>query len=253
MSFAKGTKMMICAPVVIGKKGYHRTVLESLRSDGFVRARVNGAIVDLREVLLDESDNPLKLGRYEMHTIEAVIDRIVINEDQRERMADSIEVAVKLGQGSLLVLEEDGGEWKEHVYSEHFACSKHPECNLSELEPRLFSFNSHYGACRKCDGLGSVHEFDPPLIIPDHTVPLNKGAIVPWHAYGPAMRRKYGRKIRKFCDMQGLETTTTFGELTKKQRTMLLEGGSLKGSRASFEGVIPNLQRRFKQTESDHV
>ena len=253
MSFAKGTKMMICAPIVTGKKGYHRTVLESLRSDGFVRARVNGNIVDLREVLLDESDNPLNLGRYEMHTIEAVVDRIVIDENQRERIADSVEVAVKLGAGSLLVLKADGVDWKEYVYSEHFACSKHPECNLPELEPRLFSFNSHYGACRKCDGLGSVHEFDPALIIPDHSKSLNKGAIVPWHAYGPAMRRKYGRKIRKFCDIHGIDTTISFGELSKKQRTMLLEGGSLKGSRAKFEGVIPNLQRRFKQTESDHV
>ncbi len=253
MSFTKGTKMMICAPVVTGKKGYHRTVLETLRSDGFVRARVNGEIFDLREVLLDDSDNPLNLGRYEMHTIEAVVDRIVIDEKQRERIADSVEIAVKLGEGSLLVLEEDSGEWNEHVYSEHFACSKHPECNLPELEPRLFSFNSHYGACRKCDGLGSVHEFDPKLIVPDQTVPLNKGAIVPWHAYGPAMRRKYGRTIRKFCDMHGIETTASFGELTKKQQSMLLEGGSPKGSRAKFEGVIPNLQRRFKQTESDHV
>ena len=253
MAFSNGTKMMICAPVVTGKKGYHRTVLESLRSDGFVRARVNDNIVDLREVLLDESDNPLGLGRYEMHTIEAVVDRIIIDEKQRERIADSVEVAVKLGEGSLLVLEEVDGKWKEHVYSEHFACSKHAECNLPELEPRLFSFNSHYGACRKCDGLGSVHEFDPALIIPDHSTSLNKGAILPWHAYGPAMRRRYGRAIRKFCDMHGIDTTISFAELTKKQKTMLIEGGSPKGSRAKFEGVIPNLQRRFKQTESDHV
>ncbi len=253
MAFKNNTKLMICAPVVSGKKGYHRTVLEELRSEGFVRARVNGNIVDLREVLLDESDNPLNLGRYEMHTIEAVVDRVIVKEDQRERIADSVEVAVKLGDGALLVLEDVNGEWVDHLYSEHFACSKHPECNLPELEPRLFSFNSHYGACKKCDGLGSVHEFDPALIIPDHTVPLNKGAIVPWHAYGPAMRRKYGRKIRKFCDMHGIETSATFGELTKKQKEMLMEGGSPSGSRAKFEGVIPNLKRRFKQTESDHV
>jgi len=249
----KGTKIMLCAPVVVGRKGFHRDVLEELRSQGFVRARVNGDIVDLREVLLDDSENPLGLGRYEMHTIEAVVDRIVAGPGSRERIADSSEVAARLSSGSLLVLTESKNGWEETRYSENFACPDHPECSIPELEPRLFSFNSHFGACSRCDGLGSVHEFDPALIVPDESKSVSRGALVPWHRAGPAVRRKYRRQLKKFCDMVGVPATTPFCKLTKTQKKHLLQGGSVKGSRVRFVGVIPELERRFKQTESDNV
>ena len=248
-----GTKFMICAPVVVGKKGYHREILEELRSQGFVRIRVNGSIFDLRDVLLDESDNPLQLGRYELHDIEAVVDRIVANCDMRDRIADSAEIAARLGSGTLLVLTEQKSGWKEFRYSENFSCPDHPQCSISALEPRLFSFNSHFGACKRCDGLGAVHEFDPALLIPDDSKPVAKGAVVPWHRAGPAMRRKYRRHMKKFCEITGISATTSYSTLSKAQKKLLLFGGSAKGSRVRFVGVIPELERRFKETESDNV
>ena len=248
-----GTKFMICAPVIVGKKGYHREVLEDLRSQGFVRARVNGEIVDLREVLLNESDNPLQLDRYSLHTIEAVIDRIVAGSDTRDRVADSAEIAARLSGGSILVLSEKKDTWEEARYSENFACPDHPECSISALEPRLFSFNSHFGACKRCDGLGAVHEFDPALLIPDETKPVAKGALVPWHRAGPAVRRKYRRYMKKYCDMVNVSTTTPYAKLTKSQKKLFLFGGTVRGSRVRFIGVIPELERRFKETESDNV
>jgi excinuclease ABC subunit A len=249
----EGTKLLICAPVVVGKKGYHRDVLEDLRSQGFVRARVNGKIVDLREILIDESENPLSLGRYEMNTIEAVVDRLVAGPDLRERIADSVEITAKLSSGSIIVLSESNGEWVEQRYSEHFACPDHPQCSISELEPRLFSFNSHFGACKRCDGLGKVHEFDPNQIVPDESLPITKGAIAPWHKAGPAVRRKYGRQLRKFCEMVKVEKTSSYSSLSKGNKKLLLYGGSKKGSRTRFTGVIPVLEKRFKITESDNV
>ena len=249
----EGTKLMICAPIVLGRKGYHREVIEELRAQGFVRARVDGETVDLREVLLDESDNPLHVGRYEIHDIEAIVDRIVVEPTQRERIADSVEIAIRLGGGSVIVLTEEDDQWVEHRYSEHFACPDHPECSLPELEPRLFSFNSHYGCCPTCDGLGEVHEFDESLIVPDSTQTVARGAIAPWHKAGPAMRRKYRRKLRRFCDVVQVEQTLPFTKLSKAQQKILLHGGSPKNSSKRFTGVLPDLTYRLRHTESDNV
>jgi excinuclease ABC subunit A len=253
MTTPKDKKCMICSPVIVGKKGHHRDILENMRSEGFVRARVNGVIVDLRDVLLKESDNPLELGRYELHTIEAVVDRIVMDDSQRERIADSVEVAVRLSGGSVLLLVEDGDLWTETRFSEQFACSEHPSCSLQELEPRMFSFNSHFGACKHCDGLGTVHEFNPKLIITDGSQALNRKAITPWNHSMPSMRRRYKRKLKRFCDSTGIDQAQSFNSLSKAEKNVILYGGSLKGSRASYIGVIPELQKRFKQTESDNV
>jgi excinuclease ABC subunit A len=247
------SKCMICAPVVVGRKGYHRDVLEELRAEGFVRARVNGDIVDLREVLLNEDENPLGVGRYELHNIEAVIDRIVMDSAQRERIADSVEVAARLSNGSILLLIETEGGWDETRYSEQFSCSEHPSYGLSELEPRIFSFNSHFGACKQCDGLGSVHEFDPARIVPDESQGLNRKAIAPWLHSMPSMKRRYKRKLKRFCDSVGIDYSASFDSLSKEQQEVILYGGSVKGSRAKYIGIIPELQKRFKQTESDNV
>ncbi len=252
MKIKTGSKLMICAPVVVGKKGYHRDIIEELRAEGFVRARVNGDVVDLREVLLNENENPMNLGRYELHNIEAVVDRIVISKNHRDRISDSVEVAARLSNGVILVLTEQGNDWIATRFSEQFACSQHPSCSLRELEPRLFSFNSHFGACKRCDGLGTVHEFDPSLMVPDESKPIKK-AIIPWHAGGPSMKRRYGRMTRKFCDMIGRETTDNFNMLLESERELLFFGGSSQNSRARFKGVIADLQRRFKNTESDNV
>ena len=253
MKTPNGSKCMICAPVIVGKKGYHREVLEELRAEGFVRARVNGGVIDLREVLLNEGDNPLQLARYEIHNIEAVVDRVVISKDQRDRIADSVEVAIRLSSGSVLLLVENKQQWDEYRFSEQFSCSEHPNCSLPELEPRLFSFNSHFGACKQCDGLGNVHEFDSNRIIPDDTQSLNRKAVAPWLHTMPSLKRKYKRRLKSFCESNGIDFSAPFSSFTKVQKDTIMYGGSLKGSRARYTGIIPGLQKRFKQTESDNV
>ena len=253
MKTPEKSNCIICAPVVVGRKGYHRDILEDLRAKGFVRARVDGQIVDLRDALLNEGENPLSLGRYELHSIEALVDRIVIDASQRDRIADSIEVAVSLSEGSVLLLVDEDGEWVEHRYSEQLACLEHPVCSLGELEPRMFSFNSHFGACKHCDGLGTVHEFDPLLLIPDGTQSLNRKAVIPWNYSMPSMKRRNKRKLKKFCDAVGIDPSLPFDSLSKTEQNVILFGGSMKGSRSKYTGIIPELHRRFKQTESDNV
>ncbi|MHC4107329.1 MAG: excinuclease ABC subunit UvrA [Planctomycetota bacterium] len=256
LAFAQDTRMMICAPVVRGKKGYHRSVLEGLRKHGFVRARVNGNVIDVREALKEGGDNPLGLGRYEVHTIEAVVDRVVINPGARQRLADSVEVALQLSDGLLLVLTEHDGQWTPHHFSEKLACPVHPECSLEELEPRLFSFNSPYGACPQCDGLGMITEFDEDFIVPDPRVGLAEGAIEPWRKNGRRMNIYYNRLRRWFCRTAGIDGSTPYEKLSKTTRRILMYGSTESDEARfgySFEGAIPNLRRRYEKTDSDFV
>ena len=256
LDFGDGARLVVCSPVIRGKKGYHREVLEGLQKHGFVRARVNGEIGDLRDVLKNGGDNPLGLGRYELHNIEAVVDRIVITDDIRQRLADSVEVTLRLSAGLLVALIEEDGKWQEYRFSENLACSEHPECSIEELAPRLFSFNSPYGACSGCDGLGVISEFDEALIVPDPSARLGDGAIEPWRKNGRRMNMYYGRTLRWFCDHIGIDKTVRYEKLTKTARRILMQGTTeIDESRLgfSFEGVIPNLRRRFEKTESDYV
>ena len=252
----EGARLMLCAPVVRGKKGFHKDVLEALAKQGLMRARVNGTVLDIRETLKAGGENPLALGRYEAHTIEAVIDRVVAREEDRQRIAESVETALKLGEGNILVLVEDAaGAWTEHRYSEKFSCADHPECALEELEPRLFSFNSPQGACPACAGLGHVQEFDEDLVIPDRSKPYSE-AVEPWRRNGPRMNMFYARAIRNFGAFFKLKPTTPFESLPAKVRGYLMNGipederDELGGK---FEGVLPNLQRRFQDSESEFV
>ncbi len=249
-----GRRAMVCGPVVRGRKGFHKEIAEGLQKQGFVRARVNGAIVDLREALKEDGDNPLGLGRYEMHDIEAVVDRVKIDAEGRQRLAESVETAFKIGTGSLLLLVEDEsaeGGWAEHRFSEHFACPDHPECSIEDLAPRLFSFNSPHGACPDCAGLGTVNEFDEELVVPDRAKSLKDGAIEPWRKNGKRMNIFYGRLLRKFCDAYDVSPTTPVDRLPKKAWRVLMDGGPL-GSKV-FEGVLPNLRRRYETSESEFV
>ena len=258
IALEKGCKVFLCAEVIRGRKGYHKEVLEDLRSQGFVRARVNGKVIDLRDVLLNESDNPCDLGRYETHNIEAVVDRLVIKASERERIADSVETALRVGNGSLLVLTEKGDSWVETRLSERFSCPKHPKCSLSELEPRSFSFNSPYGACSACDGLGTVHEFDERLVIADPSLGITHGAVQAWRRAGPRMNKRYARNLRRFCEVSNIDGKTPWSSLSETNQKILLHGGTIqskvKGKRSlPFKGILPELQARFKQTESDSV
>ncbi|UCD52237.1 MAG: excinuclease ABC subunit UvrA [Phycisphaerales bacterium] len=257
LTHPEGTKVQVCAPLVRGKKGEHKDVFTHIQREGFVRVRVDGSIYDLRNVP--------ELNKNKKHDIAAVVDRLILKQGVRIRLADSIETALKLAEGVLLVLLQDpeadknnggNGHWEEAIYSEKFACSEHPEASLEELSPRLFSFNSPYGACKSCDGLGTILEFDPELIVPDKTVSLENGAIDAWRKGGKRMNIFYNRLIKRFCRKIGISKAAPYNEIPNDLQRVLMHG-TTEGDREkyglSFEGVIPNLTRRWKNTTSDYV
>jgi excinuclease ABC subunit A len=260
ISRPEGTKIQICAPVVRGKKGEHKDILGRIQREGFVRVRVDGAIYDLKNVP--------SLNKNKKHDIAAVVDRLIIKDSVRIRLADSVETALKLADGVLLVLVAEPGEknekqkakdknlWKEVIYSEKFACRKHPRASLEELSPRLFSFNSPYGACKSCDGLGTILEFDPDFIVPDKTVSLESGAVDAWRKGGKRMNIFYNRLIKRFCRNIGIRKSIPFEQIPAEIRKILMYGTTVADVRKyglRFEGVIPNLTRRWKTTTSEYV
>ena len=249
----KGTKVQICAPMIRGKKGEHKDIFASIQREGFVRVRVDGAIYDIRSTPV--------LDKNKKHDIAAVVDRLVVNEAVRIRLADSVETALKLGDGAILVLSQkpEAGpneKLEETIYSEKFACPQHPEASLEELSPRLFSFNSPYGACKSCDGLGTILEFDPELIVSDKTKSLENGAIEAWRKGGKRMNIFYNRLVNRFCRDFGVDKTVPFGNLPEEIKRVLMNGTTKEDEDKYgvwFEGVIPNLMRRWKATESEYV
>ena len=251
-----GRRAMVCGPVIRSRKGFHKEIAEGLQKQGLVRARVNGEIVDLRDALKEGGENPLGLARYEMHDIEAVVDRIRIESEGRQRLAESVETAFKVGSGTLLMLVEEEDGWSEHRFSEHFSCPDHPECSIEDLAPRLFSFNSPHGACASCAGLGTVNEFDEALVVPDRTKSLKEGAIEPWRKNGRRMNMYYGRLLRKFCDAFDVDPLAPISKMPKRVWRTLLDGCSERQTEETglkFEGVLPNLRRRYENSESDFV
>jgi len=278
----RGRRVMVAAPLVRARKGFHKEVLEAIQRQGLVRARVDGRVIDVREALKEGGENPLRLGRYETHTVEAIVDRLEVSEADRQRLAESVETALKLASGAVTILAEEtadsgasggaaggtggssgtrdldgaGRSWSEHAYSEKFACAEHPECALEELEPRLFSFNAPQGACPACAGLGTVSDFDPELVTPDPTVAINAGAIEAWRRWGPRTNTYYARLLRKFATFFKVAPGTSPAKLPAKVRRYLFEGipaAEAEELGASFEGVLPNLKRRFEESESDFV
>jgi excinuclease ABC subunit A len=253
MASPAGTKVMVLSPLVRGQKGEHKDTFGALHKQGFVRARVDGEMLEL-----NPSDLP-SLKKTFSHNIEAVVDRIVIKPEVRSRLADSIETALKLAQGLAIVsiaTNSAGTEWSDQVYSEKFACPIHPNVSLPELEPRLFSFNSPHGACPECHGLGTKYEFDPELIVPDDNLSLEAGAVEAWRKSGKRMTFFFGRVLRTFCRDFGIDYSTPFKDLPKKVRDILLFGTEARGDNGTgteFEGVLPNLQRRFESSESEWV
>jgi excinuclease ABC subunit A len=263
-SYPDGTRLMVMGPLVRDRKGEHKRLLADLSKQGFVRARIDGEVMEL--------DQEISLDRYVMHTIEAVVDRLVVHDygpeeaEQadafRSRLAGSLETALKLGDGIAIVHVVDG---QDHLFSEHYAC---PICGISlpELEPRSFSFNSPHGACPTCTGLGSQRELDPTLIVPDASLSLNEGAIRPW-AKSAKSESYYHQILRALAQHYGFSMDTPWRELTQEQRGAVLRGsgseaimvnyrnhqGRTRRYQTSFEGVIPNLERRYQETSSDHV
>jgi excinuclease ABC subunit A len=247
-----GAKMMILSPLVRGQKGEHKETFAALHKQGFVRARVDGEMVEWNS----PAQFPV-LKKTFAHTIEAGVDRIVLKPEVRARLADSVETALKLSQGLVIVSTMDEkGAWVDQVFSEQFACPEHPEVSLSELEPRLFSFNSPHGACPSCHGLGTIFEFDPDMVVSDESLSLENGAIEAFRKNGKRMNIYYSRILRTFARDFGVSYTQPYKDIPKKVREVLMYGTEAKGDLGTgceFEGVIPNLQRRFDNTESEWV
>jgi len=261
LALPPGRRMMVLAPLVRGRKGEHQGVLEDARKAGFVRVRVDGKIYDL-------SDEIPPLERYKNHTIEVVVDRLVTEAAEgedgaafRSRLTDSLETALKLGGGIVQVWVE--GE-EERLFSEHFACV-HCGISLGELEPRNFSFNSPHGACRECSGLGVRLELDPDLVIPNKELSLAEGAIQPW-ARAASVSQWYYRLLEAVAEKYGFSTRVPVRELSPEHLRIVLYGapepvtvrfasqyGRMSSYETSYEGVIPSLERRYRETDSDYV
>ncbi len=253
LALPKSSRIMIMAPLVRDRKGEHQAIFEDLRKAGYVRVRVDGRMYDLSE--------EFQLDKNKKHLIEAVIDRLIIEEaTDASRVADSVETALKLGAGVVLISIADGDEL---LFSEHFACV-HCGISVGEIAPRTFSFNSPHGACPDCTGLGQKLEIDPELVIPDKNFSLAEGAIRPWARAG-SMSSWYEDMVETVARRYGLSTHVPVEELSQEQLNIILYGNEdgLKTAHrdrywratdyyTSFEGVIPNLERRYRETESDY-
>ncbi len=240
-------RLMILAPLVRGRKGEHREVFERVRREGFVRVRVDGRLREARDIP--------RLDKRRKHTIEVIVDRLVTSDHIRSRLTDSVELALKLGEGILIASAEKGRRWQDNLYSELYAC---PHCGVSieELSPRMFSFNSPYGACKKCDGLGTRLEFDPDLIIPDKSLTLDDGSIEAWSRGGRRMAMWYKHVLRDFCYDFDISMNRPFSKLSEEIQDIILYGTDEEEEEkygAEFEGVIPNLEYRFQRTTSEYV
>ncbi len=253
LRFEKGTKMVVLAPVIRGRKGEHKGVLDEIKREGFLRVRVDGKIYPI--------DDVINLSKTKKHTIEVVIDRLVMEDDTHERLTESVELALKIGSGAVIIHDMIG---KDHLFSEHFACSDHPDVTLEEMSPRMFSFNSPYGACPRCDGLGSHMEIDPELVVPDKSKSMIQGAVTP---LGEQPRGNwYGSILKSLARHYGFNFTTPWVKLDPQVREIILYGtgkDTLKMTYSSdrwsgtytggWEGAIPNLMRRYKQTQSSGI
>lgn len=251
----EGNRIMILAPLVKDRKGEHQAIFQDLQKAGFVRVRVDGEIHDLSE--------EIQLDKNRKHNIEAVVDRLQVEKnDNSNRLADSIETALKLGSGVVLISIVNG---EELLFSEHFAC---PYCGISlgEIEPRTFSFNSPHGACPACTGLGAKLEVDPNLVIPDTDLSLAEGAIEPWSRNG-TIGTWYGSILQSLAQRYNFSLATPVKNLTETQRQLILYGdggevlpatyedhyGRIRQYYTDFPGVIPYLERRYRETDSDSV
>ncbi len=237
MRLPAGTKLQILAPLVRGRKGEYRELLRDIRKSGFVRVRVDGKIHDLSE--------EIRPDKKKKHNLEAVVDRLVLEEGIRARLTESIETALKLGKGLAMV--------NDRLFSELYAC---PECGISyeELNPRNFSFNSPYGACPSCGGLGTRVEVDPELVVREKGRSLSEGVIEPWRRGGGRGAMMYYRALlREVISVYDLDPGTPFSRFSRKDQRLILYGGDRPVWGKPWEGVIPYLERRFRETESDYV
>ncbi|MDO8435222.1 MAG: excinuclease ABC subunit UvrA [bacterium] len=232
-----GQQIMILAPLIRQKKGEHKNVIREVERAGYLRVRFDGAMYQLEEALELEPDTKRK------HDLDVVVDRVLVSIQERSRIAESVEAALDLGNGLVTVARADGGE--DHLFSESFSCAA-CDVNLPEFEPRHFSFNSPHGACSACTGLGTLLEVDPDLVMPNKRLSLAEGAIRPWsRAAGASVW--YEEALEAAAGRHGFSTRAPVSQLSKEALGVVLRGDG------TFEGVIPNLDRRWKETESDYM
>ena len=255
------TRIQILAPLVLSRKGTHLKVFEDIRKEGYVRVRVDGVVRDVND--------PIDLDRYKIHTIEAVVDRLMVRHDPEEedqsRLADSIETALKLGGGIVIINVVDPENPHDLLFSEHFACV-HCGVSLGEIEPRSFSFNSPHGACPTCQGLGIKQEISPSLVIPNPDLTLSQGAIAPW-SRASTTDSFFSNLLQAVATHYNFSLDSTWSELSPYNQKIILYGskgeamkvryknksGRMRTYETTFEGVIPNLERRHKETTSDYM
>jgi len=246
-----GTRFQVLAPVIQGRKGEYETLLADLVKDGFSRARIDGEVRELTE--------EIKLDRYFQHTIEVVVDRLVRKDGIERRLTDSLETALALADGVALI---DIIEGPTLTFSQHFAC---PECGLSfeELQPRNFSFNSPYGACQVCSGIGTRYQVDSELAIPQPDKSISEGVVAPWA--GRHRMRYFQRLLASLAEEEGIDVDKPFSKLSQRHRKLLIEGagdkpytvtyqnrfGRRRRYETTYEGVVPWLERRYRDAESD--
>ena len=258
LELPEGTRFQVLAPVVRGRKGEYDTLLEDLSGQGYVRARIDGEVVQIDEFLASGE----RLARYEQHDIEVVVDRLVLKDGIERRLTDSLESALQLADGvaQIDIVARDSDEGEVLTFSQHLACGT---CGASydEPAPRNFSFNSPYGACETCDGLGTTFEVDPELVIPDGDLSVNDGAIAPWRS---AHTRYFVRMLDAVAEANGIDLDVAWSALPAKQRTLLLHGtggnltvkyrnryGRNRTYTTEYEGVINWIKRRHEAAESD--
>ena len=241
LALPAGTKLIVMAPLVRGRKGQHKDVLAAVRKAGFLRVRIDGEVLDLEHVG--------ELAPRKNHQIDAVVDRIVLREGVDSRLAESTRLALNHGEGAVLVsyLEPAPGgaaktgkePWKEQLYSTLYAC---PHCKISfeELEPRTFSFNSPYGACPACEGLGSRLQFDPELVLPDESLSLSGGAVAAWKGATPAETRKHKTQLRAFLQASGFTWKTPLTDLKPRVREEFMHGDGKE-----FVGLLTLLEQEY--------
>lgn len=250
LALPEKTKLQVMSPIIRGKKGQHKKVFEKIQREGYVRVQVDGEVMDVSA--------DIELDKNKKHDINIVVDRIVVKDGARSRLFDSFEAALRLSEG-YATADIIGGE--QLLFSEHYAC---PICGFTvgALEPRLFSFNAPFGACPDCDGLGVKLEVDMDLVIPDTSKTLREGAIAPWN---PISSQYYPQMLEQACKSFKIDMDRPFSKLTPRQKDIILNGsqgknfhfhyendfGGVRDVDVSFEGVLANIDRRYRETNSD--
>jgi excinuclease ABC subunit A len=242
LAWPEGTRIEVLAPLVQGRKGEFRDLFEAVRKQGFVRAVVDGEVIELAD--------PPKLNKRQNHDVSVVVDRLVVRADDRGRLTDSVETALKLADGIVQVVRHDGAKPETQLFSERYGC---PNCGISlpELEPRHFSFNSPFGACPSCGGLGIRKTVSEELILGDPSISILEGVVLPWGEPDGYLKRVILPALAKECRF---DLNTPWGELSQKTRDLLLHGApKKKGEDVKWEGILAHVQRRHEETDSDAV